>query len=497
MTRRLHDRIGGAGLIMAVAFGSLLIGCDEAGIIAHTFRSNKVDAVYRIENRSTAVLVDDPSVPPRLPTPDLSTLIAARLGEALAEADAVSNVISAVRDLAAREENFHRWPIDRIGDAVGAEQVIYVHVDAFELTEDGVMYRPRASARVKVVDAASGERLFPARGQGDSLAVTTKMPYQSMEGATATTNRIIGSRLAEQLARQIARLFYKHKAPEPGDRVDQVVDDAVDEGQDDQRQDARSREAEDHHDGERAPDERVAAEAQGQRGQTQDGGQRGKKDGAEAHLNAVGDVADGASGVDLVVEAVPERAELKYSLFEALDEAADPETILASNTSSISITEIAERTNRPDKVVGMHFMNPVPVMRLVEVIRGLATSDETARAVVTLSEALGKTPVEVNDFPGFVSNRVLMPMINEAVFALMEGVADRSAIDTVMKLGMNHPMGPLGLADLIGLDTCLNILEVLHRELGDDRYRPCPLLRKYVAAGWLGRKSGRGFYEYE
>jgi len=221
------------------------------------------------------------------------------------------------------------------------------------------------------------------------------------------------------------------------------------------------------------------------------------KDTILARIETVGDVADGASGVDLVVEAVPERAELKYSLFEALDEAADPETILASNTSSISITEIAARTNRPDKVVGMHFMNPVPVMRLVEVIRGLATSDETARAVVTLSEALGKTPVEVNDFPGFVSNRVLMPMINEAVFALMEGVADRSAIDTVMKLGMNHPMGPLGLADLIGLDTCLNILEVLHRELGDDRYRPCPLLRKYVAAGWLGRKSGRGFYEYE
>lgn len=206
---------------------------------------------------------------------------------------------------------------------------------------------------------------------------------------------------------------------------------------------------------------------------------------------------EGADGVDLVVEAVPEKAELKYSIFKTLDEAAGPETILASNTSSISITEIAARTSRPDKVIGMHFMNPVPVMKLVEVIRGLATSDETTKAVFELSEELGKTPVEVNDFPGFVSNRVLMPMINEAVFALMEGVAEVEAIDTVMKLGMNHPMGPLGLADLIGLDTCLNILEVLHRELGDDRYRPCPLLRKYVAAGWLGRKSGRGFYRYD
>lgn len=206
---------------------------------------------------------------------------------------------------------------------------------------------------------------------------------------------------------------------------------------------------------------------------------------------------EGADGVDLVVEAVPEKAELKYSIFQTLDEAAGPETILASNTSSISITEIAARTSRPDKVIGMHFMNPVPVMKLVEVIRGLATSDETTKTVFELSEELGKTPVEVNDFPGFVSNRVLMPMINEAVFALMEGVAEVEAIDTVMKLGMNHPMGPLGLADLIGLDTCLNILEVLHRELGDDRYRPCPLLRKYVAAGWLGRKSGRGFYRYD
>ena len=194
---------------------------------------------------------------------------------------------------------------------------------------------------------------------------------------------------------------------------------------------------------------------------------------------------------------MPEKPELKYAIFQTLDEAAAPDTILASNTSSISITEIAARTKRPEKVIGMHFMNPVPVMELVEVIRGLATSDETTKVTVDLSRALGKTPVEVNDFPGFVSNRVLMPMINEAVTALMEGVAEVEAIDTVMKLGMNHPMGPLKLADLIGLDTCLNILEVLHRELGDDRYRPSPLLRKYVAAGWLGRKSGRGFYSYD
>jgi 3-hydroxybutyryl-CoA dehydrogenase len=206
---------------------------------------------------------------------------------------------------------------------------------------------------------------------------------------------------------------------------------------------------------------------------------------------------EGVSEAGLVVEAAPERAEIKYQIFRDLDAAAAPETILASNTSSISITEIAARTGRPDRVIGMHFMNPVPVMQLVEVIRGLATSDETTQAVMELSRALGKTPVEVNDFPGFVSNRVLMPMINEAIFALMEGVAEPVAIDTVMKLGMNHPMGPLALADLIGLDTCLNILEVLHRELGDDRYRPCPLLRKYVAAGWLGRKAGRGFHLYE
>ncbi|HSM03736.1 MAG TPA: 3-hydroxybutyryl-CoA dehydrogenase [Longimicrobiales bacterium] len=218
---------------------------------------------------------------------------------------------------------------------------------------------------------------------------------------------------------------------------------------------------------------------------------------ALGRITGATDVAEGAGEADLVVEAVPERADLKYSLFRTLDEAAPEGAILASNTSSISITEIAARTGRPDRVIGMHFMNPVPVMKLVEVIRGLATSDETTAAVVGLSEQLGKTPVEVNDFPGFVSNRVLMPMINEAVFALMEGVAEAEAIDQVMTLGMAHPMGPLTLADLIGLDTCLNILEVLHRELGDDRYRPCPLLRKYVAAGWLGRKSGRGFYRYE
>jgi 3-hydroxybutyryl-CoA dehydrogenase len=221
------------------------------------------------------------------------------------------------------------------------------------------------------------------------------------------------------------------------------------------------------------------------------------RDAALERIQGMTSMKDGLQGVDLVVEAAPEKAELKYEIFRELDREAPEGAILASNTSSISITEIAARTRRPEDVIGMHFMNPVPVMRLVEVIRGLATSDETTRAVMDLTRELGKTPVEVNDFPGFVSNRVLMPMINEAVFALMEGVAEPEAIDTVMKLGMNHPMGPLALADLIGLDTCLNILEVLHRELGDDRYRPCPLLRKYVAAGWHGRKSGRGFYSYD
>jgi 3-hydroxybutyryl-CoA dehydrogenase len=205
---------------------------------------------------------------------------------------------------------------------------------------------------------------------------------------------------------------------------------------------------------------------------------------------------DAARGAMLVVEAVTENRDLKFRLFGDLDRVAIDGAILASNTSSISITEIAARTRRPEKVIGMHFMNPVPVMQLVEVIRGLATDAETTRRVLELARAVGKTPVEVNDYPGFVANRVLMPMINEAIYCLMEGVGTAEAIDTVMKLGMNHPMGPLALADLIGLDTCLSILEVLHAGLGDAKYRPCPLLRKYVAAGWLGRKSGRGFYTY-
>ena len=205
---------------------------------------------------------------------------------------------------------------------------------------------------------------------------------------------------------------------------------------------------------------------------------------------------EAAGEASLVVEAASEDSGLKYRIFTDLDRIAKPGAVLATNTSSISITEIARRTSRPDKVVGMHFMNPVPVMKLVEIIRGLATSDETTRYVVDLSKQLGKTPVEVNDFPGFVSNRVLMPMINEAVYCLMEGVGEPEAIDQVMTLGMNHPMGPLALADLIGLDTCVAILEVLRDGLGNPKYAPCPLLKKYVAAGWLGRKSGRGFYTY-
>ena len=205
---------------------------------------------------------------------------------------------------------------------------------------------------------------------------------------------------------------------------------------------------------------------------------------------------DVANGCDLAVEAVSEDLALKRDIFEQLDRAAPAAAILASNTSSISITEIAAATQRPDRVIGMHFMNPVPVMQLVEIIRGLATSDATYAVTEDLTKRLGKTPVEVNDFPGFVSNRILMPMINEACFTLMEGVATREAIDTVMKLGMNHPIGPLALADLIGLDTCLSIMEVLHQGFGDSKYRPCPLLRKMVSAGHLGRKSGRGFYEY-
>ncbi len=200
---------------------------------------------------------------------------------------------------------------------------------------------------------------------------------------------------------------------------------------------------------------------------------------------------------DLIVEAASERADLKFGLFERLDALAHPEAILASNTSSISITSIAARTRRPDRVIGMHFMNPVPVMALVEVIRGQSTSDSTTVLVMDVARELGKTPVEVNDYPGFVANRVLLPMINEAAFCLMEGVATAESIDTVMKLGMNHPLGPLALADLIGLDTCLSILEVLHGGLGDPKYRPCPLLKRMVAAGHLGRKSGRGFFAYD
>ncbi len=204
----------------------------------------------------------------------------------------------------------------------------------------------------------------------------------------------------------------------------------------------------------------------------------------------------GVRGASLVVEAATERKDLKLRIFEELDAAADPGAILATNTSSISITEIAARTRRPEAVIGMHFMNPVPVMQLVEVIRGHATSDATTARTVAVAKALGKVPVEVNDYPGFVANRILMPMINEAVYCVMEGVATPDAVDTVMKLGMAHPMGPLTLADFIGLDVCLAILEVLHQGLGDDKYRPCPLLRKMVAAGHLGRKSGRGFYSY-
>ncbi len=222
----------------------------------------------------------------------------------------------------------------------------------------------------------------------------------------------------------------------------------------------------------------------------------GARDAALARVSTHTDLA-AVEGAELVVEAATENAELKFRLFQDVDRLADPGTVLATNTSSISITEIAARTRRPELVIGMHFMNPVPVMQLVEVIRGLATSDETTARVMELSRRLGKTPVEVNDYPGFVANRILMPMINEAVYCVMEGVGTPEAIDTVMKLGMNHPMGPLALADFIGLDTCLAILNVMHEGLGDPKYRPCPLLRKYVAAGWLGRKAGRGFYTYQ
>jgi 3-hydroxybutyryl-CoA dehydrogenase len=215
-------------------------------------------------------------------------------------------------------------------------------------------------------------------------------------------------------------------------------------------------------------------------------------DEAVLRIRTTAEPADG----DLLIEAATENVELKLRIFAELEQVASADAIIASNTSSIPITRLAAATSRPQRVVGMHFMNPVPLMPLVEVIRGLETSDETVAAVVAAAERMGKTVAQANDFPGFISNRILVPMINEAVYCLMEGVGDRESIDTVMTLGMNHPMGPLTLADLIGLDTCLAIMEVLHQGLGDDKYRPCPLLRSYVEAGRLGRKSGRGFYEY-
>ncbi|MEK3857568.1 3-hydroxybutyryl-CoA dehydrogenase [Cytobacillus sp. FSL H8-0458] len=214
------------------------------------------------------------------------------------------------------------------------------------------------------------------------------------------------------------------------------------------------------------------------------------------NVTASSDLQD-AKNVELVIEAAVENMEIKTKIFSQLDDIAPEHAILASNTSSLPITEIAAATKRPEKVIGMHFMNPVPVMKLVEIIRGLATADEVYQTIEDITKTLKKVPVEVNDFPGFVSNRILMPMINEAIFTLYEGVATKEAIDEVMKLGMNHPMGPLTLADFIGLDTCLYIMETLHEGFGDDKYRPCPLLRKYVKAGWLGKKTGRGFYVYE
>lgn len=217
---------------------------------------------------------------------------------------------------------------------------------------------------------------------------------------------------------------------------------------------------------------------------------------AVSKIAASTDLQD-AGKADLVIEAAVESIDIKAKIFAQLDEIAPKHAILASNTSSLPITEIAAATKRPEKVIGMHFMNPVPVMKLVEIIRGLATAEEVYQTIEEITKTLDKVPVEVNDFPGFVSNRILMPMINEAIYTLYEGVAEKEAIDEVMKLGMNHPMGPLTLADFIGLDTCLYIMETLHEGFGDDKYRPCPLLRKYVKAGWLGKKSGRGFYTYE
>lgn len=220
-----------------------------------------------------------------------------------------------------------------------------------------------------------------------------------------------------------------------------------------------------------------------------------ERDAIVARIKPTTDIST-ITDADIAIEAIIEKVEAKTELFAKLDHITKADCILASNTSSISITRIAAATKRPDKVIGMHFMNPVPVMTLVEVIRGIATSDETWQKVEDLAKRMGKTPIEVNDYPGFISNRVLMPMINEAIFSLYEGVATREAIDGVMKLGMNHPMGPLTLADFIGLDVCLAILRVLEQGFGDPKYRPCPLLVKMVDAGWLGKKSGRGFYEY-